>query len=116
MFRDLELTWLAELLKKAEIELREFEDEEKNKNSMNFQNYRYDEEPPFVATQIEEGLRNRVNFIKGTVDDHLVALHGQSNLYRFQDLPYSKKIAYLYQLAGPLSDMKDERTRMEGMT
>jgi len=50
MFRDLELTWLAELLKKAEIELREFEDEEKNKNSMNFQNYRYDEEPPFVAT------------------------------------------------------------------
>ena len=50
------------------------------------------------------------------MDSHLIALHGENNLQLFSKLSYEKKIFYLYTFAGPLADLNEERTRIEGMT
>jgi len=94
-FRDLDLYYLGELLKKARKELVDWENEPIN--SLKFdEQWRYPQEATFVATTITERLQERIKYIEDTIDGHLKALHGQHQMHHFDGVDYDKKISWLY--------------------
>lgn len=114
IFRDLELPYLGELLKKAEKELADFELNPTNSLACGDE-HRYEQEPRFESTLILDRLQFRVQQIKKVIDDHLSAVHGRDKVNQFKDLSYLKKTEYLYKFAKVLNE-KEERTRMDGIT
>ena len=101
IYKDLELSYLMELLLKAEKELQDFEDNPTN--SMTYDDHRYPEEAKFESTFIMDRLEFRVQQIKKVIDDHLTAMHGRDQLGEFQGLTYPKKLEYLYKHANGLN-------------
>jgi hypothetical protein len=79
-FKDIHVKPLTDLYDKAKDELEDYKDF----NPTDYDMFRFEEEPKFDVESSKEIFRVRLEQIEKVIDDHLIFLHGQHQMHKFE--------------------------------